>query len=57
VRVPGTANSARDVLITAHYDSVPVGPGAGDDFCPGVPTLLFPMSAHLQDRVRYGLLD
>jgi len=31
VRVPGTRSSARDVLITAHYDSVPVGPGAGDD--------------------------
>jgi hypothetical protein len=31
VRVPGTRNSTPDVLITAHYDSVPVGPGAGDD--------------------------
>jgi hypothetical protein len=31
VRVPGTRSSAPDVLITAHYDSVPVGPGAGDD--------------------------
>jgi hypothetical protein len=31
VRVPGTSASTRDVLITAHYDSVPVGPGAGDD--------------------------
>jgi acetylornithine deacetylase/succinyl-diaminopimelate desuccinylase-like protein len=27
VRVPGTRNSTPDVLITAHYDSVPVGPG------------------------------
>ena len=31
VRVPGTRSSAPDVLITAHFDSVPVGPGAGDD--------------------------
>lgn len=31
VRVPGTRGSTPDVLITAHYDSVPVGPGAGDD--------------------------
>jgi hypothetical protein len=31
VRVPGTKSSAPDVLTTAHYDSVPVGPGAGDD--------------------------
>jgi hypothetical protein len=31
VRVPGSRSSAPDVLITAHYDSVPVGPGAGDD--------------------------
>jgi hypothetical protein len=31
VRVPGTKSSTPDVLITAHYDSVPVGPGAGDD--------------------------
>lgn len=31
VRLPGTANSARDVLITAHYDSAPTSPGAGDN--------------------------
>jgi Peptidase family M28 len=31
VRVPATRSSTPDVLITAHYDSVPVGPGAGDD--------------------------
>ena len=31
VRDPGTRSSAPDVLITAHFDSVPVGPGAGDD--------------------------
>jgi hypothetical protein len=30
VRIPGTANSTRDVLITAHYDSAPPSPGAGD---------------------------
>jgi hypothetical protein len=30
VRMPGTANSARDVLITAHYDSAPPSPGTGD---------------------------
>jgi hypothetical protein len=29
-RLPGTASS-RDVLITAHYDSHPPSPGAGDD--------------------------
>lgn len=34
VRVPGTRSSAPDVLITAHYDSVPVGPGAGDNGSP-----------------------
>lgn len=27
----GTADSDRDVLITAHYDSTPNGPGAGDN--------------------------
>ena len=31
VRIPGTANSSRDVLITAHYDSAPSAPGAGDN--------------------------
>ena len=31
VRVSGTRSSTPDVLITAHYDSVPVGPGAGGD--------------------------
>ena len=30
VRMPGTTDSARDVLITAHYDSAPPSPGAGD---------------------------
>lgn len=30
VRLPGTADSARDVLITAHYDSATSSPGAGD---------------------------
>jgi len=29
-RLPGTANQ-RAVLLAAHYDSVPFGPGAGDD--------------------------
>jgi hypothetical protein len=31
VRLPGTADSARDVLITGHYDSAPSAPGAGDN--------------------------
>ena len=31
VRLPGAADSTRDVLITAHYDSAPSTPGAGDD--------------------------
>jgi hypothetical protein len=31
VRLPGTSDSGRDVLITAHYDSTPGGPGAGDN--------------------------
>jgi hypothetical protein len=31
VRMPGTANSTRDVLITAHYDSAPTAPGAADN--------------------------
>lgn len=31
VRLPGTSSSDRDVLITAHYDSTPNGPGAGDN--------------------------
>jgi Zn-dependent M28 family amino/carboxypeptidase len=31
VPMPGTANSSRDVLITAHYDSAPPSPGAGDN--------------------------
>ena len=31
VRIPGTANSSRDVLIAAHYDSAPNAPGAGDN--------------------------
>ncbi|HEX2729667.1 MAG TPA: M20/M25/M40 family metallo-hydrolase [Rubrobacteraceae bacterium] len=30
VRLPGMANSARDVLIAAHYDSATSAPGAGD---------------------------
>jgi hypothetical protein len=31
VRVSGTANSSRDVLITGHYDSATSAPGAGDN--------------------------
>lgn len=31
VRIPGTANSSHDVLITGHYDSAPSAPGAGDN--------------------------
>jgi hypothetical protein len=31
VRVDGTADTDRDVLITSHYDSAPGAPGAGDD--------------------------
>lgn len=31
VRIPGTGHTGRDVLITAHYDSTPAGPGAADD--------------------------
>jgi hypothetical protein len=30
-RLCGTASSGRDVVLAAHYDSVPTGPGAGDD--------------------------
>jgi hypothetical protein len=37
-RVPGTANS-RALMLAAHYDSVPTGPGASDDGA-GVATLL-----------------
>ena len=37
-RLPGTANT-RPVMLTAHYDSVPRGPGAGDD-AHGVAVLL-----------------
>lgn len=37
-RIPGTANT-RAVLIAAHYDSVPTGPGASDDGS-GVSTIL-----------------
>ncbi|MDT9000650.1 M20/M25/M40 family metallo-hydrolase [Paucibacter sp. APW11] len=31
VRVPGTQGSGKALLISAHYDSVHTGPGAGDD--------------------------
>jgi hypothetical protein len=31
VRIDGTAPTSRAVVITAHYDSVVTGPGAGDD--------------------------
>ncbi|MCB0917720.1 MAG: M20/M25/M40 family metallo-hydrolase [Actinobacteria bacterium] len=31
VRVPGTSNSSKAVVVSAHYDSVPPGPGASDD--------------------------
>lgn len=37
-RVPGTSNS-RALMLAAHYDSVPTGPGASDDGA-GVVTLL-----------------
>ncbi|HRC84734.1 MAG TPA: M20/M25/M40 family metallo-hydrolase, partial [Thermoanaerobaculia bacterium] len=38
-RLPGTANSDKALLLVAHYDSVPAGPGASDDGA-GVATLL-----------------
>jgi hypothetical protein len=31
VRLPGSSDTGRDVLITAHYDSAPGAPGAGDN--------------------------
>jgi hypothetical protein len=31
VRIPGTQDDSRGVLLAAHYDSVPAGPGASDD--------------------------
>lgn len=37
-RLPGTTNGPA-VLLTAHYDSVPAGPGAGDDMA-GVAAIL-----------------
>ena len=37
-RLPGTVDGPA-VLLTAHYDSVPAGPGAGDDMA-GVATIL-----------------
>ena len=39
VRLKGTSGSSDAVLLTAHYDSVPAGPGAGDDGA-GVAALL-----------------
>lgn len=31
VRIPGTQDDSGSVLLAAHYDSVPAGPGASDD--------------------------
>jgi Peptidase family M28 len=31
VRLPGSGETGHDVLITAHYDSAPLAPGAADD--------------------------
>jgi hypothetical protein len=42
-RVPGTSNS-RALMLAAHYDSVPTGPGASDDGS-GVATLIETMRA------------
>ena len=38
-RLPGSARGGKAVLLMAHYDSVPTGPGASDD-ASGVATLL-----------------
>jgi hypothetical protein len=38
-RVPGTAAGGKALMLAAHYDSVPTGPGASDDGA-GVATLL-----------------
>lgn len=38
-RIPGTRGGGRAVALAAHYDSVPTGPGAGDDAA-GVAALL-----------------
>lgn len=43
VRLPGTSNT-RPVMLVAHYDSVPEGPGAADD-ASGVAVLLETMRA------------
>src|SRR5215203_1856263 len=37
-KLPGTSDGAA-VLLTAHYDSIPAGPGAGDDLA-GVAAIL-----------------
>ncbi|HEY3594970.1 MAG TPA: M20/M25/M40 family metallo-hydrolase, partial [Polyangiaceae bacterium] len=39
VRIHGASGTGEAVLLAAHYDSVPAGPGAGDD-ASGVATLL-----------------
>ncbi len=39
VKVPGTAPEQDHVMVAAHYDSVPAGPGAADDGL-GIATLL-----------------
>ena len=41
-------------LLRTRHD---FGSRTPQDFCSGVPPLLFPMQAHWQDRVKHGLLD
>lgn len=58
--LPGTANQ-QAVLLTAHYDSVPYGPGAGDDGA-GVASILETLRAlksgpALQNDVRVVFTD
>lgn len=44
VRVPGTGDGEKAVLLVSHYDSVATAPGAGDDMS-GVATMLETMRA------------
>lgn len=53
-RIPGTVNTEETVVLTAHYDSVPVGTGSWDN-ATGAATLMYVYRYFLEHRPRRNM--
>ncbi len=56
VRIPGTEDDSAAVLLAAHYDSVPAGPGASDDGTAVAVVLEIARMLRLTPRLRHPIV-